>query len=90
MATNAVISTANSTNSETNFESYALDSVLSLLDCGFFDCDDELNEAAKRLDAEITDELNSAEKEVCSYSVFWFCKLSNFKLLSCFGAHYQI
>ena len=51
--------------------------MLSLLDDGFFDCDDEMNEAAKNLDAEIADELYSTEKEVslrlivmCLYFVY--------------------
>ena len=55
---------SSATNDEENFESYDLDCVLSLLDDGFFDCDDELNEAAKKLDAEIADELDNVEKEV--------------------------
>ena len=48
----------------TNSDSFDLDCLLSMLDDGFFDCDDEINEAAKSLDAEITDELNSTEAEV--------------------------
>ena len=67
MATEASSSAANS---ESNFESFDLDLVSSLLECGLFYCDDEMDETAKRLDAEITDELNSTEKEVCKQTFF--------------------
>ena len=40
-----------------------------MLHDGFINCDDGINEAAKSLDAEITDELNSIEAEVIIFNI---------------------